>query len=291
MTATTDRVADASSPAPSRPRRARRGGWFLQAYTWVIIFWLSLPILVMILFGFNDTSGRFNFVWQGWTLNWYRELFSINDLTTSLKNSLSIAAIVTVVSTILGTLIGYAMGKYRFRGRGVLDLVLFANVAAPEIAMGTGLLSLFLTMGVPRGYWTVVIAHVMFCIVYVAITVRARMAAYDPSLEEAARDLGASGFTTFRLVTLPVLMPGVVAGALLAFALSIDDFIITQFNAGTMQTFPLWVYASSRVGTPPQVNVMGTLVFAFGVLIVLANFIWLRRSMRQHPPATEDGDE
>lgn len=291
MTATTDRVADATSPAPSRPRRARRGGWFLQAYTWVIIFWLSLPILVMILFGFNDTSGRFNFVWQGWTLNWYRELFSINDLTTSLKNSLSIAAIVTVVATILGTLIGYAMGKYRFRGRGVLDLVLFANVAAPEIAMGTGLLSLFLTMGVPRGYWTVVIAHVMFCIVYVAITVRARMAAYDPSLEEAARDLGASGFTTFRLVTLPVLMPGVVAGALLAFALSIDDFIITQFNAGTMQTFPLWVYASSRVGTPPQVNVMGTLVFAFGVLIVLANFIWLRRSMRQHPPVTEDGDE
>jgi spermidine/putrescine transport system permease protein len=157
-------------------------------------------------------------------------------------------------------------------------------VAAPEIAMGTGLLSLFLTMGVPRGYWTVVIAHVMFCIVYVAITVRARMAAYDPSLEEAARDLGASPFTTFRLVTLPVLMPGVVAGALLAFALSIDDFIITQFNAGTMQTFPLWVYGSSRVGTPPQVNVMGTLVFAFGVLLVVANAIWLRRSLKKSTP-------
>jgi spermidine/putrescine transport system permease protein len=286
MTATTDRVADAAVDVrgPSSRRRRRRGGWLLKTYTWVIIAWLSLPILVMILFGFNDTNGRFNFVWQGWTLNWYRELFSINDLTTSLENSITIAVIVTIVSAVLGTMIGYAMGKYRFRGRGVLDLVLFANVAAPEIAMGTGLLSLFLTMGIPRGYWTVVIAHIMFDIVYVAITVRARMAAYDPSLEEAARDLGASPFTTFRLVTLPVLMPGVVAGALLAFALSIDDFIITQFNAGTMQTFPLWVYGSSRVGTPPQVNVMGTLVFAFGVLLVIANTIWLRRSLRKSTP-------
>jgi spermidine/putrescine transport system permease protein len=285
MTATTDRVADAAADVQGpRPAPRRRRGWFLQAYTWVIIAWLSLPILVMILFGFNDTNGRFNFVWQGWTLNWYRELFSINDLTTSLKNSITIAVIVTIVSAVLGTMIGYAMGKYRFRGRGVLDLVLFANVAAPEIAMGTGLLSLFLTMGIPRGYWTVVIAHIMFDIVYVAITVRARMAAYDPSLEEAARDLGASPFTTFRLVTLPVLMPGVVAGALLAFALSIDDFIITQFNAGTMQTFPLWVYGSSRVGTPPQVNVMGTLVFAFGVLLVVANAIWLRRSLKKSTP-------
>ena len=176
------------------------------------------------------------------------------------------------------------MGRYRFRGQGVLNLVLFANVAAPEIAMGTGLLSLFLTMGIPRGYWTVVIAHIMFDIVYVAITVQARMSAYDRSLEEAARDLGAGPWATFRLVTVPVLMPGIVAGALLAFALSIDDFIITQFNAGTMQTFPLWVYGSSRVGTPPQVNVMGTLVFGFGVLLVLANTAWLRRSRRRSRP-------
>jgi spermidine/putrescine transport system permease protein len=256
-------------------------GWALKAYTWLVIAWLSLPILVMILFGFNDTTGRFNFVWQGWTLHWYRDLFAIPDLTTALENSISIAVIVTLVSAVLGTMIGYAMGKYRFRGRAALDLVLFANVAAPEIAMGTGLLSLFLTLGIPRGYGTVLIAHIMFDIVYVAITVRARMSAYDRSLEEAAQDLGASGFTTFRLVTLPILMPGVVAGALLAFALSIDDFIITEFNAGTMQTFPLWVYGSSRVGTPPQVNVMGTLVFAFGVLLVIANALWLRRSRRR----------
>jgi spermidine/putrescine transport system permease protein len=262
-------------------RMDRERGWALKAYTWLVIGWLSLPILVMILFGFNNTTGRFNFVWQGWTLHWYHDLFAINDLTTALKNSITIAIIVTIASAVLGTMIGYAMGKYHFRGRGVLDLVLFANVAAPEIAMGTGLLLLFLTLGIPRGYWTVVIAHIMFDIVYVAITVRARMSAYDRSLEEAAQDLGAGSFTTFRLVTLPILMPGVIAGALLAFALSIDDFIITEFNAGTMQTFPLWVYGSSRVGTPPQVNVMGTLIFAFGVLLVVANTLWLRRSRKR----------
>ena len=267
------------SATPRRKRRGRGAG-FLRTYTWVLIGWLSLPILVMVLFGFNDTSGKFNFVWQGWTLRWYRDLFDIPDLTTALRNSITIALIVTAVSAVLGTMIGYAMGKYPFRGRGLLNLVLFANVAAPEIAMGTGLLSLFLTLGVPRGYWTVVIAHIMFSIVYVAITVQARMSAYDPSLEEAARDLGATSFTTFRLVTLPILMPGVVAGALLAFALSIDDFIITQFNAGSMQTFPIWVYGSSRVGTPPQVNVMGTLVFAFGIMLVLINVAMLRRQRR-----------
>ena len=268
-------------PDERRGRGRAEAGWLLRTYTWVVIAWLSLPILVMILFGFNNTTGRFNFVWQGWTLHWYRDLFAIPDLTTALENSITIAIIVTIASAVLGTMIGYAMGKYRFRGRAALDLVLFANVAAPEIAMGTGLLSLFLTLGIPRGYWTVVIAHIMFDIVYVAITVRARMSAFDKSLEEAAQDLGAGAFTTFRLVTLPVLMPGVIAGALLAFALSIDDFIITEFNAGTMQTFPLWVYGSSRVGTPPQVNVMGTLIFAFGVLLVLGNTLWLRRNRKR----------
>jgi spermidine/putrescine transport system permease protein len=266
-------------------RRRNEGGLVLRLYTWLVIAWLSLPILVMILFGFNNTTGKFNFVWQGWTLRWYRDLFQIPDLTTALRNSITIAVIVTIAAAVMGTMIGYAMGKYRFRGRGVLTVVLFANIAAPEIAMGTGLLSLFLTLGIPRGYWTVVIAHIMFDIVYVAITVQARMSAYDRSLEEAAQDLGAGSFTTFRLVTLPILMPGVIAGSLLAFALSIDDFIITEFNAGSMQTFPLWVYGSSRVGTPPQVNVMGTLVFAFGIALVLLNTWMLRRTRRQGLPA------
>ena len=284
-------VADRHSMDPDDPQEGARvdGGRatpedhrarLLQLYTWLIIGWLSLPILVMIAFGFNNTTSKFNFVWQGFTLRWYRELFQIPELTGALVNSITIAIIVTLAATVLGTMMGYSMGKYKFLGRGVLDLVLFANVAAPEIAMGTGLLSLFLVLGIPRGYWTIVIAHIMFDIVYVAITVRARMSAADRSLEEASHDLGAGSFTTFRLVTLPMLMPGVIAGALLAFALSIDDFVITEFNAGRTLTFPLWVYGSSRVGTPPQVNVMGTLVFAFGVLLVLANVFWMRRSRR-----------
>ncbi|MGH3498020.1 MAG: ABC transporter permease [Nocardioidaceae bacterium] len=279
----TDTLIEPATTRSAPERRAKvkapRAPW-LHVYTWLVIFWLSVPILVMIAFGFNDTTSKFNFTWQGFTLKWYRDLFQIPNLTTALENSLTIAALVTVVSAVLGTMIGFSMGKYKFRGRAVLDLVLFANVAAPEIAMGTGLLSLFLTLGIPRGYWTIVIAHIMFDIVYVAITVRARMSAYDRNLEEAAQDLGASSFTTFRLVTLPILMPGVIAGALLAFALSIDDFIVTEFNAGQTLTFPLFVYGTSRVGTPPQVNVMGTLIFGFGVLLVLANAWWMRRTRR-----------
>jgi spermidine/putrescine transport system permease protein len=172
---------------------------------------------------------------------------------------------------------GLAMGRYRFRGSGSMNLLLFANIAAPEVVLGAALLSLFLTVGVPRGYWTIVIAQVMFSIAYVAVTVRARMAGLDPSLEEAARDLGADPVVTFFKVTLPMIMPGVLAGALLTFALSIDDYIITSFNAGSEVTFPLWVYGASRVGVPPQVNVMGTLIFAFGVLLALAGAVANRR--------------
>src|SRR6185312_11373709 len=209
---------------------------------------------------------------------------AISDLTTALEHSLTIAAIVTVIATVLGTFLGMALGKYRFRGSGSVNLLLFANIAAPEIVLGAALLSFFLTLGVPRGYWTIVIAHVMFSIAYVAVTVRARMAGLDPALEEAARDLGAGPLTTFFKITLPSLMPGVLAGALLTFALSIDDYIITSFNNGSTQTFPLWVYgAAQRQGgsVPLQVNVMGTLIFAFGVLLAIAGFLSSRRKLAQ----------
>jgi spermidine/putrescine transport system permease protein len=231
----------------------------------------------MIVFGFNDTTGKFNIRWQGFTLRWYRELFTIPDLTQALVNSLSISLIVTVIATALGTLMGVALGRYRFRGSGSVNLLLFANIAAPEVVLGAALLSLFLTLGVARGYWTIVIAQVMFSIAYVAITVRARMVGLDPALEEAARDLGAGPVATFFRVTLPLIMPGVLAGALLVFALSIDDYIITSFNAGNTVTFPLWVYGASRVGVPPQVNVMGTLIFAGGVLLALLAAVANRR--------------
>jgi spermidine/putrescine transport system permease protein len=251
----------------------------LQAYTWLIILWLMLPIFVIIAFGFNNTTGKFNYTWQGFTLHWYHDLFGISDLTKALVNSLTIAAIVTTVAVILGTLMGFALGRWRFRGSSVIELTLFSNIAAPEITLATALLSLFVTVNVARGYWTIVIAQVMFDIAYVAVTVRARMAGYDVHLEEASRDLGAGAFATFRLVTLPLLLPGIVAGGLLAFALSIDDFVITQFNAGQTLTFPLWVYGATRVGVPPQVNVMGTLIFAGGVMIALTSVFLSRRRL------------
>jgi spermidine/putrescine transport system permease protein len=270
---------DATTPTTSKRRRGgRRGnGRLLHAYTWLVIFWLCLPIIVMIVFGFNNTKGKYNFVWNGVTLRWYRHLFAIHDLTNALINSVTIALIVTAVATCLGTFVGLALGKYRFPGRGSVELLLFANIAAPEIAIGAALLSLFVSFNIPLGYWTIVIAHIMFDIAYVSVTVRARTVGYNHSLEEAAHDLGAGSWTTFRLVTLHVIAPGVVAGALLAFALSIDDFIITQFTAGQTLTFPLWVWGSSRVGTPPQVNVMGTLIFAFGLLLAITAAVINRR--------------
>lgn len=274
MTAVDERPG--TRPAPRRAR-VKPGRWLLPIWGWLVIAWLSSPIIVMIIFGFNDTHSKFNIRWQGFTLRWYRELFAIHDLTTALKNSITIAIIVTILATVLGTLLGFALGRYRFRGSGTTNLLMFANIAAPEVVLGSALLSLFITLGWNRGYWTIVIAQVMFSIAYVAITVRARMAGLDPFLEEAARDLGAGPYATFFRVTLPMLMPGVLAGALLVFALSIDDYIITSFNAGKTVTFPLWVYGASRVGVPPQVNVMGTLIFMFGVLLALSGFFVGRR--------------
>jgi spermidine/putrescine transport system permease protein len=266
--------------ASGRPRRRGWGRHVLPIYTALVIAYLCLPIFVMILFGFNDTKGRFNFSWQGFTLQWYRQLFAIDGLTNALENSLTIAVIATVLSVVMGTTLGLAIGRYRFRGKGAFDLLLFAQIATPEIVLGASLLSLFITTGVPRGYLTIVIAHVMFCIPFVAVTVQARVVGLDRSLEEAALDLGATPFVTFRKVTLPLIMPAVFAGALLSFALSIDDFVTTSFNSGQTTTFPLWVYGASRVGVPPQVNVMGTLIFVFGVLLAVVTALGHRRAAR-----------
>jgi spermidine/putrescine transport system permease protein len=267
--------------APRRPpRRHIWGRRVLPTYTGLVIGYLCMPIAIMILFGFNDTKGRFNYNWQGFTLEWYRQLFAIDGLTNALENSLTIALIATVLSVVLGTTLGLAIGRYRFRARAGIDLVLFAQIATPEIVLGASLLSLFITLGVPRGYLTIVIAHVMFCIPFVAVTVQARVVGLDRSLEEAALDLGATPLVTFRKITLPLIMPAVLAGALLSLALSIDDFVTTTFNAGQTITFPLWVYGASRVGVPPQVNVMGTLIFLFGMLLAVGTAVGNRRAAR-----------
>jgi spermidine/putrescine transport system permease protein len=280
MATITTQVQHAPTPPVRTGQRRRRrfnGRWLLPLWGWAVIVWLSLPIMVMIVFGFNDTKSKQNTNWRGFTLHWYRDLFAINDLTDALVASLEIAAISTAIAVVLGTLMGYALGRSKFRGSGSVTLLLFANIAAPEIVLGAALLSMFLTLGVPRGFWTIVIAHVMFSLAYVAVTVRARMAGMDPSLEEASRDLGAGAVTTFFRVTLPSILPGVMSGALLAFALSIDDYIITSFNNGNTVTFPLWVYGASRIGVPAQVNVMGTLIFVFGVLLAVTGAVLSRR--------------
>jgi spermidine/putrescine transport system permease protein len=282
MATVTSEVLQPPTPQPARrpPVRRRRrfnGRWVGPLWGWLVILWLSTPIIVMIVFGFNNTTGKFNIRWQGFTLRNYRHVFGIGGLTDALVNSLTIGAIATCIATVLGTLVGLSLGKYRFRGSGSVTLLLFANVAAPEVVLGAAMLSMFLTLNIPRGYWTIVVAHVMFSLAYVAVTVRARVVGVDPSLDEAARDLGAGPLVTFFRVTLPLIMPGVLSGALLAFALSIDDYIITSFNSGKTVTFPLYVYGASRTGVPPQVNVMGTLIFAFGVLAAVYGFLSSRR--------------
>jgi spermidine/putrescine transport system permease protein len=261
-----------------RRRRLRWSQFLLPVYTGLVILYLMLPIFVMILFGFNNTRGRYNFAWQGFTLAWYQNLFAIQDLTTSLINSLVIAATATVVATIFGTMIGLALDRYRFPGKGVVNLTLFMNIAAPEVVLGAALLALFIQLQIPQGLVTIFIAHVMFIIAYVTVTVRARLAGFDRSIEEAAQDLGATPWVTFRKITFPLIFPGILAAALLAFALSIDDFVTTYFVAGQTLTFPLWVYGATRNGVPPQVNVMGTLIFAAGVLLALLNVLYQRRA-------------
>ncbi|MFW5416101.1 ABC transporter permease [Nocardiopsis sp. CNT-189] len=274
-------VTEGPRPAPDRGRPRRRAGrgrpdWG-KYFTWAVIAWLLAPIAFMVAFGFNDAQGRHNVTWQGFTLRWYADVFAYPDLTRALLASLAIAVLTMLIAGVLGGLLGLAMGRFRFRGKALTDLVMFSAISAPEVVLGAGLLSMFLTMNIATGFWTILIAHVMFSVSFVAITVRARVLALDPALEEAARDLGASPWATFRLVTLPMLFPALMAGGLIAFVLSIDDYIITTFVSGSTTTFPLWIWGTTRVGTPPQVNVMGTLIFAVGVLLAVINAAVARR--------------
>jgi spermidine/putrescine transport system permease protein len=260
-----------------------RKGRFLPIYTGLVIAYLFLPIAFMILFGFNDYRGRFNFTWEGFTLRWYRNLFDFPELTLALKNSLTIAAISTLLATILGTLVALALTRYRFRGRSAMNLFIFLPMASPEIVLGVSLLSLFVTLNLVRGFTTIVIAHIVFSISYVVVTVKARTSNFDVNLEDAAQDLGASPWVTFWTVTFPLIFPGILAAGMLAAVLSIDDYVITSFNAGGTTTLPLWIYGASRVGVPAQVNVMGTLIFMVGVVYVVVTLVRAGRVERPAP--------
>ncbi|HEU0240276.1 MAG TPA: ABC transporter permease [Micromonosporaceae bacterium] len=269
-----DRLESGERRAPRRRPRRRVGDALLHSYTWLVIVWLSLPVLVMIVFSFNNPHGRYNTTWVGFTTKyWSSKLFAFEDLTQALITSLVIAVLSTLITTILGTMIGIALGKYRFRGQGSFNLLLFAVISAPEIVLGASLLSLFTTFNTGLGYVTILIAHVMFSLSFVAIVVRARVLTLDPSIEDAARDLGADSWTTFRRVTFPMIVPGILSGALLAFVLSIDDYVVTSFTSGNVTTFPLWIYGVSKLGLPPQADVMGTMIFVAGLLIAGTNAI------------------
>jgi spermidine/putrescine transport system permease protein len=250
-----------------------RGGRLLYLYTWLVIIWLILPVLIMIAFGFNDTKGRYNQSWEGFTFKWYGRLFELDALTQALVISLLVAVVTSLLAGGLGTGIGYALGRYAFRGSGSVNLVMFATMSSPELIMGASLLTLFVSIGAGLGVVTITIAHIMFSISFVAAVVRARVLTLDRSMEEAAADLGATPWITFWRVTFPLILPAVFAGMMLAFALSVDDFVVTNFTAGTTVTFPLWIWGATRVGLPPQVNVMGTLIFLAGVFIAVASSI------------------
>jgi spermidine/putrescine transport system permease protein len=277
-------AVDAPAPAvaPARVRERSRGGvrrLILPVYTWLVLLFTAIPIAVMILYSFNQApSGRLTFHWTGFTTQWYQQVFDISDLTNALVHSLEVALASTVISVLIGTPLALALARYRFRGRGAADAVIFTDIAAPEVVVGASLLSLFISFGVSRGLVTIVIAHVAFSVVFVVVVVRARVQGLDRSIEKAAYDLGAGPWVTFQKITLPLILPGIVAGALLAFAISIDDFIITEFVAGQTLTFPLWVYGAVKVGIPPQVFVMGTLIFVVGIALAIVNAVLQRRA-------------
>jgi spermidine/putrescine transport system permease protein len=265
-------------------RRRRRARWVLPLYSWLVIAYLVLPIFVMVAYSFNKvTTGlpQVSFTWNGFTTEWYQQWSSVPGLTSAFWLTIRLGIASTVLATVVGTLLALALVRYRppkFRGRTFVEQVMFLNIAAPEIVLGASLLGLFVTINLALGFLTLLLAHVAFSIAYVTVTVRARMAGFDRSLEEAAADLGANSWTTFRKITLPLIMPGILAGALMAFALSIDDFVTSNFVSGNVVPFPVWVYGATRVGIPPQVFVFGSAIFGIGILCAVASIVVSRRN-------------
>lgn len=281
-------AANAMPPAPrlrGAPLATRLGGlldrWSLVLYTALAVIYLLLPVSVIVLFSFNDPAGRSNVVWQGFTLDYWLDPLAPLGLAEAVGLSLLIAVLATAGSTVLGTLIALALERYRFRGRGAANSLIFLPMATPEIILGASLLTFFVTLAgppfFPLNVTTILIAHVMFNISYVVVTVRARLAGFPRHLEEAAMDLYANEWQTFWKVTFPLILPGIVAAALLAFSLSIDDFVITNFTAGKTQTFPMYIYAKSRIGIPVEVNVIGTMIFLVAVAAVAVTTLASRR--------------
>ena len=268
-------------------RRAKAAGRPARAMAWLrrnlvmivallVLVYLFVPIGYTIAFSFNN-AGRSNLVWQGFTTKNWTNPCGAPEVCSALVNSLKIGLLATIAATVLGTMVAFALARHRFRGRSATNLLIFLPMATPEVVLGAALLSLFLNVGLEPGFWTIVIAHIMFCVSFVVVTVKARLAGLDPRIEQAAMDLYADEWQTFRRVTLPLAAPGIVAAALLSFALSFDDFIITNFNSGNVTTFPKFVYVSAARGIPAQANVVATTMFVAALLVVLTGQLLSRR--------------
>lgn len=284
LTSTTSGVQAGSQPdvqvASPRPRAGIAlprwlGDTLMRANAVLLFFFLYAPIVVLIVFSFNDSKSGVN--WSGFTTRWYEQLFQDSEMGAAAMRTLTVAIISTAVSTIVGTMAAIALERFRFFGKVLFEGVMYLPIIIPEIVMGLSLLLFFVAVGTQRSLVTVTIAHIVFNIPFVAVIVRARLNGFDKRLEEAAMDLGANELETFRRVTLPLLMPGIIGGALMAFTLSIDDVIVTQFTAGpNSTTLPLKIYDTVKVGITPEVNAVSTLLLLASIILVLGSLFFQR---------------
>jgi spermidine/putrescine transport system permease protein len=275
------KIKDATIPTIPLGARIQRwiGRNLIRIYAIFAFTYLFIPVAYTFAFSFND-SGKSNLIWKGFTFGNWQNPCGAPEVCSALGNSIKIGFLATFFSTILGTMIAFAIGRHKFKGRSTSNLLIFLPMATPEIVMGASLLSLFLVFQINPGFWPTVIAHIVFCISFVVVTVKARIASLDPRLEQAAMDLYANEFETFRRVTLPLVAPGIAGAALLAFSLSFDDFIITNFNSGTLTTFPKFIYVSAARGIPAQANVIGSAMFFLALTIVIVGQLVNRRKVR-----------
>ena len=261
-------TAKATPPRSRRPFRLGVGKWGLGVYAVLAFVFLLIPIAYTIVFSFNQVR-RSNIAWRGFTFDNWLNVCDQQEVCEAFGNSILVAVIATLLATALGTAMAIALVRYRFRFRAATTLLLFLPMATPEVVLGAGLAAQFLAAGVAKGLLTIILAHTMFCISFVVVTVRARVASLDPALEEAGRDLYASPAQVFWRITFPLLLPGIIAAALLSFALSFDDFIITNFNSGAAVTFPKYVYTAATRGIPAQANVIASAVFLIAIIGVI----------------------
>ncbi|GAB4255287.1 MAG: spermidine/putrescine ABC transporter permease PotC [Thermoleophilia bacterium] len=270
----------------SRRRDQRMKAKGLRAYVALVYAFLFAPIVVLVLFSFNDS--RRNAAWQGFTFKWYGELIENRSVLHALENTMKIAVVATIIATTMGALAAYALTRYKFRGSGAYNGAIYVPLVIPEIVFGVALLSGFNAAGMALSLKTLIVAHVAFMVSFVIVVVKARMSGFDRALEEAAMDLGANEAQTFFLVTLPFMAPGIIAGGLLAFILSFDDFVITFFNSGVGNTtLPLKVYSMVKFGVTPEINAISVFMLGFSSLLLLLSYKFQGGSSRPVPEEAE----